>query len=85
MPILLKLFPKTEEDGTLQTEGIEGNYINFPGGASDKELGCQYRRHKRCGFNPYVRKISWRRAWQPTPVFLSGEFHGQKSLMGYGP
>ena len=36
-------------------------------------LLCQCRRHKRCGFNPWVRKIPWRRAWQPVPVFLPGE------------
>ena len=35
------------------------------------------------GFNPWVRKIPWRRAWQPTPVFLPGESHGQRSLEGY--
>ena len=34
---------------------------------------------KRDGFHPWVRKI-WRRAWQPTPVFLPGESHGQRSL-----
>ena len=39
----------------------------------------------RCGFDPRVGKIPWRRAWQPTPVFLSGEFHGQRSLVGYSP
>ena len=32
-----------------------------------------------------VRKIPWRREWQPTPVFLPGEFHGQRSLVGYSP
>ena len=32
-----------------------------------------------------VRKIPWRRAWKPTPVFLPGESHGQKSLVGYSP
>jgi len=37
------------------------------------------------GFNPWVGKIPWRRAWQPTPVFLSGESHGQRSLVGYSP
>ena len=37
----------------------------------------------RCRFNPWVRKIPWRRAWQPTPVFLPGEYHGQRSLAGY--
>ena len=32
-----------------------------------------------------IRKIPWRRAWQPTPVFLAVEFHGQRSLVGYSP
>jgi len=36
-------------------------------------------------FDPWVRKILWRRAWQPTPVFSPGESHGQKSLAGYSP
>ena len=35
------------------------------------------------GDNPWVRKVPWRRKWQPTPVFLPGEFHGQRSLAGY--
>ena len=38
-----------------------------------------------CGFNPWVEKIPWRRAWQHTPVFLPGESHGQRSLSGCGP
>ena len=46
---------------------------------------CQCRRRKRHRFNPWVRKIPWRRAWQPTLVFLPGEFHGQRSLVGYSP
>ena len=36
-------------------------------------------------FGPWVRKIPWGRKWQPTPVFLLGEFHGQRSLAGYSP
>ena len=36
-------------------------------------------------FDPWVRKIPWRRTWQPTPVFLPGESHGQRSLAGYSP
>ena len=36
-------------------------------------------------FNPWVGKIPWRREWLPTPVFLPGEFHGQRSLAGYCP
>jgi len=35
------------------------------------------------GFDPWVGQIPWRRAWQPTPVFLPGEFHGQRRLAGY--
>ena len=41
-----------------------------PGGSSGKELTCQSRRLKRRGFDPWVGKIPWRRAWQPVPVFL---------------
>ena len=54
----------------------------FPGGTSGKESICQWRRH---GFNSWVGKIPWRRAWQPTPVFLSGESQGKRSLMGSSP
>ena len=41
--------------------------------------------HSQPRFDPSVRKIPWRREWQPTLVFLPGEFHGQKSLAGYSP
>ena len=37
------------------------------------------------GFEPWARKIPWRRAWQPTPVFLPGESHGQRALVGCSP
>ena len=56
---------------------------SFPGGSNGKEAACQCRRHKWCGLDPWVRNIPWRRAWQPTPVFLPGESHGQRSLAGY--
>ena len=36
-------------------------------------------------FDLWIRKIPWRRKWQPTPVFLPGKFHGQKSFTGYSP
>ena len=42
-------------------------------------------RDKRCGFDPWVWKIPQRRKWQPTPVLLPGESHGQRSLVGYSP
>ena len=47
--------------------------VCFPSGSSGKEPTCQCRRHKRLGFDPWVRKIPWRREWQPTLVFLPGE------------
>ena len=53
--------------------------MSFPGGASGKEPTCQCSGHKRCGFDPWVGKIPWRRAWQPTPVFLPGESHGRRA------
>ena len=52
---------------------------------SGKESACQCRRCKRCGFDPWVRKIPWSRKWQPTPVFLPGKFQVLKSLAGYSP
>ena len=56
-----------------------------PGRLSGKEPACQCRRHRRLKFDPQVGKIPWRRAWQPTLVFLPRESHGQRSLAGYGP
>ena len=59
--------------------------MGFPGGSDSKESACQCRRHRRFGFHPWVGKIPWRRAWQPTPVLLPGESHGQRSLASYSP
>ena len=50
---------------------------------SGKESACQCKRPKRLGFDPWVRKITWNRKWQPTPVVLPGKFHGLRSLAGY--
>ena len=61
------------------------SWMAFPAGAAGKEPACQCRRHKRCRFNPWVRKLPWRRAWQPTPAFLPGESRGQTRLVGYSP
>ena len=49
---------------------------------SGRETACQY---SRLGFNSWIRKIPWRRKWQPSPVFLPGKSHGQRSLVGYSP
>ena len=55
---------------------------SFPGGASGREPTCQCRRHE---FDPWVRKMPWRRKWQPTLVFVPGKSHAQRSLAGYCP
>ena len=58
-------------------------HMGFPGVNRGKEPTCQGRRHKRSEYNPLVRKISWRRAWLPITVFVLGESHRQRSLVGY--
>ena len=50
----------------------------FPGGSDSKVSACSGRPR----FDPWVRKMPWRREWLPTPVFLPGEFQGQKNLVG---
>ena len=55
---------------------------SFPGDSVVKKSTRQYR---RLGFDPWVRKILWRRKWQPPPVFLPGESQGQRSLAGSSP
>jgi len=54
----------------------------FP--SSSWKFHCQHKGEKP-GFNPWIGKMPWRREWLPTPVFLPGEFHGQRSLAGYSP
>ena len=66
-----------------------GVWIKLPrfqglaGGASGKEPTCQCRRCKRGGFDPWVRKIPWRKKWHTTPIFLPRVSHGKRSLVGY--
>ena len=61
------------------TEGLmSSNTIGFPGDSVGKESTCN-------AGEPWVGKIPWRRKWQPTPVFLPGESHGQRSLVDYSP
>ena len=48
-----------------------------------EEPACRFRRPERDRFDPWVRKIPWRRAWQPTPVFLLGGPSVQRSMVGY--
>ena len=56
--------------------------IYYPSG-SDGKMSCV--QCERPGFDPQVRKILWRRKWQPIPVLLPGKSHGQRSVVGYSP
>ena len=62
--------------------GLGGAGRDFPGGSDSKSICLQCRRP---GFDPWVRKIPWRRKWQPTAVLLPGKSHGQRNLVGYSP
>ena len=75
---------RKESDTTERLNWTElTSRVVFLGGASDKKPVCHWRRHKRCGFNLWVRKIPWKKAWPPTPVFLHRESHEERSLVGY--
>ena len=67
------------EPSTLSAHGWE-RLRGLPQWLSDNESACQRKRH---GFSPWVKKIPSRREWQPTPIFLPEEFHGQRRLAGY--
>ena len=59
-----------------------------PGKPCKQEAGHKYQGRGKCRrprFDLWVGKIPWRRKWQPTPAFLPGKSHGQRSLAGYGP
>ena len=58
--------------------------LGLPGGARGEEPPARAG-DMRHGFDPWVGKTPWRRARLSTPVFLPGESHGQKSLVGYSP
>ena len=56
--------------------------LGLPWWLCGKQATCQ---SKRCGYALWVRKIPWRRKWQPTPAFLSGKSHGRRSVASYNP
>ena len=66
------------EIDTILEIHLSSGHWRLPRWLSGKESACRCRRHR-------VRKIRWRKKWQPTPVFLPGESHGQRSLVGYSP
>ena len=83
--ILAWRIPWTEKHGVAKsrTQLLFLSFLSFfLSWLNGKESTCQCRRY---GFDPWVRKIPWRRKWQPAPVFLPGESHGRKSLVGYSP
>ena len=57
----------------------------LPGWLNGERIHLQCRRHMSCGFCSWVRKIPWRRKWQPIPVSLPEKSNGQRSLVGYSP
>ena len=69
----------------LSSLPIGNLHQGFPGDASDKEPAWQCRRLRRPRFDPWVRNIYSRRAWQTNPVFLPEESNGQRRLAGYNP
>ena len=91
--ILAWRIPWTEEPGGLQSTGVAKSRTRLSDFTftfnfwwlSGKESACQFWRHRRRVFDPWVGKIPWKRKWKPTPVFLPGESHGQRSLAGYNP
>ena len=89
-----KLGPKWEEK--LEKQGVTDQmlttlshwyqyYIWASQVAQWQRICCQCRSCERHGLDPWVRKIPWRRKWQPTPVCWPGKSHGQRSLAGYSP
>ena len=72
--------PGTEpRSPALQADSLPSEPLGKP------RICLQSRKHRRCRFNPWVGTIPWRKTWQPTPVFLPGESHVQRSLASYSP
>ena len=65
---------------------IVNKLTGIPKWLSSQESACYCRRHRKCGFHPWVRKIPWRRKWQPTPIFLGflGDSDGKESTCNAG-
>ena len=76
--ILFHALPITR--GRISNLAIPSCFLELPLLISSEEPTCQCRRR---GFDPWVRKVLWRRKWQPTLIFLPGESHGQRSRAGY--
>ena len=76
------LWGRKKSDTTERLSTAQHLFSGLPWWLSGKESTCQCWRLR---FSPWIRKIPWRRKWKPTPVFLPGKSHGQRSLAGYSP
>ena len=75
---MVKMHGRERARSLYSYTGIFLHPMGFPGGSDSKErLQC-----RRPEFNFWVGKIPWRKQWQPSSVFMPGEFHGQRSLVG---
>ena len=90
-PCIKKYIPDSQSaefqgwNGSILTTWWSNPLCNIPCDSEDFIWLHHCLPSKRLGVDPWVRKILWRRKWQPTPVFLPGKFHGQRSLVGYSP
>ena len=66
----------------LSAPNMQGSTRGFPGGSEVKASACNAG---DLGLIPGLGRFSWRRKWQPTQVFLPGESHGKRNLVGYSP
>ena len=71
---------KNSDSHTVPALQVLHLQVPLPARLTPRHMHC-----KRLGFHPCVRKIPWRRKWQPSPVFMPGKSHGQMSLVGYSP
>ena len=78
LSLLQQIFPAQESHWGLLHCSQEQFFTSW----DTREPPCQCEGHKRCRFYPWLGRIFWRKKWQPTPVFLPGKFHGQRSLVG---
>ena len=82
--------PKVNGGGQVTAAALGHNFVKklraFPVAQWVKNpLAMQETEETSHRFHPWLRKIPWRRKWQPTPVFLPGKSHGHRSLVGYSP
>ena len=74
----------TEREACAHCRGEHSSFfVSLQGLGFASTSACQCRRRRRLGFDPWAEKVPWRRKWQPSPVFLPGKSHGQRSLLGY--